>query len=64
MYNCKMPKTRARRLIGILILLISLALLVWGLWPVETTVRDIIIPSGSLQLPTPQSLLPGFFALA
>jgi len=49
---------RARRFLGLLILLISLAFLLWGLWPLDNAIRTV--PLEDLQLPTPVGSLPAF----
>ncbi len=56
MYNCGMAMRRIRRILGIVILLISLALLIWGFWPLAQASRIIPVPPSEMQLPTPQSL--------
>ncbi len=48
---------KLRILIGILILALSLALLIWGFMPLERVTRTQPIPPLDLQLPTPSSLL-------
>lgn len=44
---------RLRILIGLVILISSLALLVWGVLPARREVRTQPIPPAELQLPTP-----------
>jgi hypothetical protein len=56
MYNYGMAMRRTRRILGIVILLISLALLFWGFWPLAQASRIIPVPPAEMQLPTPQSL--------
>jgi high-affinity Fe2+/Pb2+ permease len=56
-YNCAMAMRRTRRIVGIVILFISLALLIWGFWPLARASRIIPLPPSEMQLPTPQSLL-------
>jgi hypothetical protein len=56
MYNYGMAMRRTRRILGIVILLISLALLIWGFWPLAQASRIIPVPPAEMQLPTPQSL--------
>lgn len=51
---------RARILIGISILIVSLALLIWGILPARREVRTQPIPPAELQLPVPTSLRVGF----
>jgi hypothetical protein len=48
---------RLRILLGLAILITSLALLVWGLLPARREVRTQPIPPAELQLPTPASFL-------
>ena len=48
---------RFRRVLGMLILLLSVAMLLWGLWPVGYESLSIPVPPESLQLPTPTTLL-------
>jgi hypothetical protein len=52
-----MPFQKWRRFIGLLILLVSLAILIWGLWPTLDQTRSVPIQPGELQLPAPESLL-------
>ena len=46
---------RIRIVVGIAILIVSIALLVWGLLPARREVRTQPIPPAELQLPTPVS---------
>lgn len=46
---------RIRVVVGIAILIVSIALLVWGLLPARREVRTQPIPPVELQLPTPVS---------
>ena len=55
-YNYRMAMRRIPRILGIIILLVSLALLIWGIWPLASTSRLIPVPPSDMQLPTPQSL--------
>lgn len=48
---------RIRILLGIVVLVISLALLVWGFAPTSRETRTQSISPTQLQLPTPSSLL-------
>lgn len=48
-----MVSPRVRRVIGLLILLISLTILAWGLWPLGEATRSIRILPTQMQLPTP-----------
>lgn len=53
------PWTRRIRIIlGIVILVLSIALLVWGFAPVRHEIRTQPISPTELQLPTPESFLP------
>ena len=52
-FDLGMSRTRLRQLLGLLILLISLALLLWGLWPMGTEVRTLPVQPVDLSLPTP-----------
>lgn len=47
-----------RRILGLLILLVSLILLIWGLWPFQTISQSIPLQPVDLQLPMPDSFLP------
>ncbi|HLF74342.1 MAG TPA: hypothetical protein VI524_08355 [Anaerolineales bacterium] len=49
---------RIRIILGIVILVISLAILVWGFSPARREIRTKPIPPAELQLPTPASFLP------
>lgn len=49
---------RIRILLGVVILAISLALLIWGFAPTRKEIRTQPIPPSELQLPTPSSFLP------
>ena len=57
-YNHDMAR-KIRLLLAILILTLSLALLVWGLWPNLVETRIVPVEPGQMQLPTPVSLLYG-----
>ena len=48
---------RLRIVLGIIILILSLSLLIWGLLPMRREVRTQPISPTDLQLPTPTSLL-------
>jgi len=63
MYNSDMKTVTIRRLVGIFILLISLGLLLWGLWPFSHAVQSLPIPPAELRLPTPQGFAPEWFTL-
>ena len=49
---------RVRIILGVIILSISIALLIWGYRPLDREVRTQPIDSSEMQLPTPISLLP------
>ncbi|MEJ2706446.1 MAG: hypothetical protein P8074_02415 [Anaerolineales bacterium] len=44
-------------MLGILILLISLVILCWGIWPLEELSRSVPIAPTEMQLPTPVGFL-------
>jgi hypothetical protein len=46
-----------RRMVGILILLLSLALLIWAFWPIEQINLTVPIPLQNMQMPTPAGLI-------
>jgi hypothetical protein len=48
---------KQRILLGLLILALSLALLIWGFMPLERVTRTQPISPADMQLPTPSSLL-------
>ena len=50
---------KLRLLLAILILTISLALLIWGLWPNLMETRIVPVDPGQMQLPTPVSFYIG-----
>ena len=50
---------KIRLLLAILILAISLALLVWGLWPNLVETRIVPVGPSQMQLPTPISYYVG-----
>ena len=54
-YNHDMAR-KIRLLLAIMILTLSLALLVWGLWPNLVETRIVPVEPGQMQLPTPVSL--------
>ena len=58
-YNRDMAR-RIRLFLAILILTISLALLLWGLWPTLVETRILPVDPGQMQLPTPVSFYLGF----
>jgi hypothetical protein len=56
-YNTAMSAAQVRRIIGVILLLVSLALLVWGMWPLESGRRTLPVEPTYMQLPTPQGWL-------
>jgi hypothetical protein len=52
-----MKRKSLRRMLGLLILLVSLALLIWAFWPMEQTNLTIPIPLENMRMPTPAGLL-------
>jgi len=50
---------KIRILLAVVILAISCALLVWGLWPTLMETRILPVDPGQMQLPTPVSLYLG-----
>ena len=57
-------KRRLRTTIGVVILVLSLALLAWGLWPVQRERRVLPVEPSNLTLPTPASYWPVLPSLA
>jgi len=57
LYNCRMNPRRWRRIIGMIILLVSVAILIWGIWPYTDLTRSAPIQPAQMQLPTPESFL-------
>ena len=49
---------RVRILLGIMILSVSIALLIWGYKPIRREIQTQPLDSTEMQLPTPISLLP------
>ncbi len=47
-------------ILGLLILVVSLLILAWSLWPLGYASRSVPIPPAEMQLPTPGSFLPLF----
>lgn len=43
---------------GLLVLLLSLALLAWGLWPSARERHTLTVPPAEMSLPTPSSFSP------
>ena len=44
---------RVRILLGVIILILSIVLLIWGFWPARHEIRSQPISPTDLQLPTP-----------
>ena len=59
-YNPRMRKLRL--LLALVVLLISLAVLAWGLWPAAHERRTLTVPPGEMALPTPTSFEPSTVA--
>ena len=53
----KLTSRRARIILGIAVLILSIALLLWGLLPPKREIRTQPISPSELQLPTPSSFL-------
>lgn len=51
-----------RRLIGILILIVSLCLLLWGLWPFQDAIRTLPVFPENMSVPGSSSLIPSLFS--
>lgn len=51
-----MNSKKVRRTIGLIILMLSLALLVWGVLPIADTVRTLPITPQDMQLPDTEGL--------
>jgi hypothetical protein len=50
-YNEMVTKRKIRGILAIVVFVISLALLLWGLWPLERLTRILSLPAGSLVIP-------------
>ncbi len=50
---------KARMILAVVILVISLSLLAWGLWPVQRERRVLPVSPTEMTLPTPSSFEPG-----
>ncbi len=55
-YNARMRKVRL--ILGIVILVVSLAVLAWGLWPAARERHTLSVPPAEMTLPTPSSFVP------
>ena len=49
---------KARMIVAVIILVLSLALLAWGLWPEGHVRRELPIAPTQMTLPTPSSFVP------
>ena len=49
---------KLRLAVALIVLLLSLALLAWGLWPAVYERHSIVVPPAEMSLPTPSSFLP------
>ncbi len=47
---------RVRLVLGIVILVISLGILIWSVFPFDHVTRVLPIPPSELQLPTPEAM--------
>jgi hypothetical protein len=56
-YNTPMSAANVRRIVGVILLLVSLALLAWGMWPLESGRRTLPVEPTYMTLPTPQGWL-------
>ncbi len=54
----KPQPTNLRRVIGLLILLVSLCLLLWGMWPIQDTQRTLPVAPEDMSLPEGSGSLP------
>ena len=54
-YRSNNMSRKIRILLGLLILLLSISLLIWGLLPARHEIRTLPISPSDLQLPTPSS---------
>lgn len=52
------PRIRLRLTLAVIFTVVSLSLLVWGLWPHDRTVRRQFIQPTEMQLPAPGSFVP------
>ena len=59
MWDNNVMARKIRLFLAIFILTISLALLVWGIWPNPEETRIVPVDPGQMQLPTPVSYYVG-----
>jgi hypothetical protein len=57
MYNGGMFSPRLRRVLALVILLVSLLILLWGIWPAAQASRVMPIPPAEIRLPDLESLI-------
>jgi hypothetical protein len=53
---------KLRIFLGLLILIVSVTLLVWSLWPADYVTRVQPVEPAQMQLPTPSSFVPGLWS--
>lgn len=53
-----MTLPRVKRIIGLFLLLLSLILLAWGLWPLGSEVRTLPVAPENMQISEPGSFVP------
>lgn len=63
MYNWPMHGRNIRRILALLIVLISCILLAWGFWPLGEIIETLTISPADMQLPTPEGWLPGLWVV-
>ncbi len=59
LYNSFMSMKTLRRWFAVLLVILSIILLVWGLWPAGAAVQILPLNPSDMQIPTPEGLLPG-----
>jgi len=52
---------KARLTLALVLLVLSLAMLAWGLWPSVRELRILRVPPSEMTLPTPSSFVPPTF---
>jgi uncharacterized membrane protein len=52
-----MSTRKIRLILALVVLAVSLALLIWGFWPLLRESQVMLIPPSELQLPTPTGFL-------
>jgi len=58
-----MSTRKIRLILALVVLAASLALLIWGFWPLLRESQILPIPPNELQLPTPIGFLPACLAI-